>query len=978
MRSLLILLSIVIPALPSTLIGQTDSSDAKRVRSPLSAQESLAHFQLLDGYRMQLVAAEPQVIDPVAIRFDHRGRMWVVEMRDYPHGPEPGKQPSSVIKILEDRDRDGYFETSQVFADQLLFATGVQPWRSGVIATIAGRVVYMPDDNDDGRADSMETWYEGFAQENSQLRANHPTLAIDNRVYVANGLRGGKVVDARKPESKPVSISGMDFRFHPLDGAFDAVSGVGQFGLTFDDDGRRFVCSNRNPLKHIVLPNRYVRRNPSVSASQVANDVAAAGAESRLYPLSRAWTTSTLHANQFTAACGVTIYGGDLNRSLRGNGFTCDPTGNLVHREVLRPQGGSFVGRPGREGVEFLASPDEWFRPVNLENGPEGALYVVDMYRAVIEHPQFVPAELKNRPDQRYGDDRGRIYRIVPREGAPPAAFDFATADAEGRIAALDSPNAWTRDTAQRLLLESHNEAQAELLKRVCHSSTPRAWARSLWLLHEIGKLDDALLIRSLQSGLPSVQIQALRLAEQRDEAALRSAMRALASSADSLVRHQAALSLTPASEADVAALAEIAWRAPADRWTRQAVALAAGGAHLERLADAVLGRLSETEGDLPSSPLQLATELTEEAARRAPQSDRLRRGIRAVSKHGSAQPLVTALLRGASRARVNYTQLRQADPQFARTLDVTLRHARQVASDPFRPAASKLAAIELLALTAAYDPPSREVLAEAARSQPLPQPVRIAALGALGSSAPKEVVAALLDEFPSESPAVRRAILDLALARSERIALLLDRVEDGRIKIGEIDRVRTNRLLKVSDKTLKPRIASAFAAAIPADRKQVLADYQPVLKLKADPKQGELIFRKNCASCHRIGQWGVDVAPDIADSRTRQPAQLLTDILQPNRAIDSNYISYSVITADGRSMTGVLDVETSDSITLKLAEGKRVTLQRGEIDEMRSNGVSLMPEGLEKNISKQEMADLISYIKNWRYLDGKTPYRSE
>jgi putative heme-binding domain-containing protein len=215
---------------------------------------------------------------------------------------------------------------------------------------------------------------------------------------------------------------------------------------------------------------------------------------------------------------------------------------------------------------------------------------------------------------------------------------------------------------------------------------------------------------------------------------------------------------------------------------------------------------------------------------------------------------------------------------------------------------------------------------------------------------------------------------LDGLLARADRTMLLLDEIEVGRVKTAEIDRNRTSRLLKHGNAEIRKRAAKLFANAIPADRKTVLADYQVVLKMKSDPQRGRLVFQKNCANCHRIGDLGVNVAPDISDSRTKKPVQILTDVLQPNRAIDANYISYSVRDTNGRVLTGILASETATSITLKQAEGKEVTLLRSEIDQIRSSGQSLMPVGLEKDISHQQMADLISFIKNWRYLDGRTP----
>jgi putative heme-binding domain-containing protein len=212
------------------------------------------------------------------------------------------------------------------------------------------------------------------------------------------------------------------------------------------------------------------------------------------------------------------------------------------------------------------------------------------------------------------------------------------------------------------------------------------------------------------------------------------------------------------------------------------------------------------------------------------------------------------------------------------------------------------------------------------------------------------------------------------ALARSDRTSLLLEELAAGRIKTSELDRAHVDRLLKHSDPRIRERAAKLLADAIPADRQKVLADYQVVLKMTGDAKRGTEIFKKNCAACHRIGEIGVNVAPDISDSRVKTAAQVLTDILQPNRAIDANYVGYSVQTADGRQLIGIIAAETATSVTLRQQEGKDVTLLRSEIERMQSGGVSLMPEGLEKTIPPQEMADLIAFIKGWRYLDGKTP----
>jgi hypothetical protein len=252
----------------------------------------------------------------------------------------------------------------------------------------------------------------------------------------------------------------------------------------------------------VVIEDRYLKASPGVTVPAVVHDVAAHGEASRIFPISQAWTTSNLHAGQFTAACGVYICRGDLLPEVyRGNVFTCDPTGNLIHREIMQPEGPTFNSKPPYDDKDFLTSPDEWFRPVNMELGPDGALYVVDMYRCVIEHPDWVPDELKHRPDERFGDDRGRIWRIVPKDRESGAGsresgdtnptrergLPRSKAASEDLIKLLEHPNAWQRETAQRLLVEREWRGVAAKLQEVAATS-PSAAGRvhALWTLQGI------------------------------------------------------------------------------------------------------------------------------------------------------------------------------------------------------------------------------------------------------------------------------------------------------------------------------------------------------------------------------------------------------------------------------------------------------------------------------------------------------------
>jgi putative membrane-bound dehydrogenase-like protein len=959
----------------------------EEVASPLAPADALRVMQLADPQlAVELVACEPEVIDPIAIRFDETGRMWVVEMRDYPLGnPQPGGPPLSRIRILSDRDGDGRCETATTFADGLLFVTGVQPWRGGAFVTLSGALVYMQDTDGDGRADLKETWFEGFAEQNSQLRANHPRLAWDGWIYVANGLRGGVVVNRRR-EQPPINISGMDFRFDPRTGWAEAVSGNGQYGLYFDDAGRRFNCSNRNPVRQVVLEDRYLRANPGVIVPGTVHDVAAFGEQSRIFPISRAWTTSNLHAGQFTAACGVFVYRGHLlPEAYRGNLFTCDPTGNLVHREVVVAGGPALRSQPAYPDRDFLRSPDEWFRPVNLELGPDGALYVVDMYRCVIEHPDFVPDELKRRPDQRWGDDRGRIWRIVPKTATHGAAAGGtprwpADCSPPELVALLDHPNAWQRECAQRLLLERSDALPVEALATLARSGRlpgARVQALALLVAH-----DPAAARPHLQSALddphPDVRRLALVLLEST-EGPLPEAALARLEDRDAGVRFQARLTVSLRMPAEARARLAHPERLPSvladagDAWQRHAVRLCLGAGSCGAMARQIVAYLQHPPRDLPpkEAVAALLAELCEQAGAAEAASERS--AALAALPLLAPQPDVAVAALAAGARGLNRRRATLGEVASSEELARLRQDLASLAAEARQSLAVRRGAVELLG----FVPEAGAVLWPLCRQEADPA-LRVAAIGALArqgtSQAPWD---GLISHFTRETPAIRRAILEALLQTRERTEQLLEAIAAGRIRPAEIEPALVRRLTEHRDAAIRQKASTLLASLTPADRAAVLAEYQVVLTMAGDARRGQAVFEKHCAACHRIGDVGVNVAPDISDSRTKKPEQLLTDILQPNRAIDNNYLSYTVQQVDGTVLTGILAAETATSITLRQQGGKEVVIPRSEIEELKSSGLSLMPEGLERSIDQQQMADLIAFIKHWRYLDGRTPLGS-
>ncbi len=982
--------------LASDHVSTADAADgATAVRPlPIDAETAVKQFVLPDDLQIELVAAEPDVIDPVAMAFAPDGKLWVVEMSDYPNGPPENGPPHSRVRVLSDADGDGRYGDPITFADKLLFANGLLLWKDGVLVTTDGQVLFLRDTDGDGQADERQVWFEGFKKDNPQLRANHPTLGLDNHIYIASGLRGGDVIAARedwKQDAKPVSLSGRDFRFDPLSGTYESVSGVGQFGLCFDDFGNRFVCSNRNPCNHIVLEDRYLARNPSLAVPRVHEDVSPAAEKSRLYPISRIWTTSNLHANQFTAACGLLIYrGGILPSKYHANSFTCEPTSNLVHRDVLTPKGATFTSRPGRDGVEFLATKDEWFRPVNLTHGPDGALYIADMYRSVIEHPQFMPVELKERSDLTDGRDRGRIYRIVPRDLASKrkaASTTLASASGPQLVELLNSQNPWERDTAARLLLERQDESVAPLLTESARSATSAPTrVQSLALLDGGSQLSRDDVAAGLNDEHPRVREQALKLAELRfpDDQAFRDRCVAMLQDAESDERllFQAALSIGafPASDVVAPALANVVARHADDHWLRTAVATSAVDTMPELLVT-VLKHWSNDQESPSTKSLTVAdkVELIEQYAQMI--GSRKQDADVAMLLDVTPQLFAGDTSASLSRHRLGFAVLNGLASGLRRTGDRLEQH-RQPAIDDLISMALGMAVNEAVAPEARME--AINVLGEAPTDVALPvlselvtqtkeQNILLAAIDAIAKHHDSRTTEVLLTGFRGRTPRLRNAIL-AAISTPNRITSLLDEIDAGQIAASDIDPTFRQRVDRLTDADLKARANKLLASTTDADRQEVIARYQPALTLDHDLQRGRAVFAKTCATCHRVGDVGVNVGADISDTRVKTPEQLLTNILDPNKAVDGNYFGYTIIDTEGRVHTGIITNETSSSVTLRQPEGKNVTLLRRDIDELVSTGKSLMPVGLEKNIDQQQMADLISYLKNWRYVDGAVP----
>ncbi|MBM3836720.1 MAG: c-type cytochrome [Verrucomicrobia bacterium] len=970
-----------------------DSKDLPRI-PPTEPARALGTFQVKPGFKMELVAAEPLVVDPIAMSFDENGRLFVVEMIDY---SERRDEHLGRVRLLEDTDGDGRFDQSTVYAKDLPWPTAVICYDGGVFVGASPDVLFLKDTNGDGVADTREVIFTGFAagveRLNVQALLNSFTWGLDNRIHGATSGNGGRVASPKNPQMQLVELRGRDFSFDPRTLDLRAESGGGQHGLSFDDAGRKFVCSNSAHLQMLMYDDADVKANPRFSMPNPLVNIAEDGPAAAVYRISpdepwrvirTRWRVAGLvpgpieggghPSGYFTAATGVTIYRGNAwPKEYRGNVIVADCGSNLIHRKQLFPEGASLVGRrPADElKTEFIASKDNWFRPVQFANAPDGTLYVADMYREIIEHPWSLPPNIKQHLDLNRGNDRGRIYRIVPDGFKQPALPKLGRASTAELVQTLGHENGWHRDTAARLLYQRQDTSAIPMLEKMLDGTgTASGRVPALYALSGLGAVNEKHLLDRLSDPDAVVREHAVRLsrnllAKQKPfPQGLWLKLVSRSSDPDARVRYQLAFLLGAVDRPErTQASSAIAARDCADAWIGAAVLNSLGDA-----ADAsfffslVAGTNARTEFLAKRDSLagrQFFNQLLRLIAARKNLKDiaAIVAHLRSLPSRNDTYTLARPLLDGLRSAGL---ELRDLDSETQKRLKAMQQDATEAARDGHEPEAQRIPAIQLLGALNWTD--AGATLSSILSSNPA-GPVQASAISALARFREAEAGHAMVRSWPQLTPRSRSEVLNALTSRPQQIGALLDGLESNMIQRADLSATQTAFLRGHADAKIRQRAAQLLPATHSKDREKTIEQFRSSLDLAGHSARGRKVYQERCLSCHRAGKEGYAVGPDLASVRSNGKEKLLVSILDPNREVAPSYLNYLVETKDGESYLGLIATENATSVTLRQAFGVETSVLRSNIRRIQSQNQSIMPEGLEASLAPQNLADLLEFM---------------
>lgn len=979
------------------------------LRPPLDEDRALASLEVMEGFNVELFASEPLIEDPVAMEVDERGRIYVVEMRSYPLDASGLGR----IKLLEDTSGDGFPDSYTIFADSLKFPDGVMRWKDGILVTDAPHLYYMEDTTGNGKADNKEIILTGFALSNPQHNVNTPLYGLDNWIHLANrgtvnteayqdilGDKGSRVrfYGVEDVPALPQNAGGKNVRFKPDSYQIEMKASSSQYGHTFNAWGDHFLVSNARHQYVEVMERKYTRRNPHLPLGSVNHDTPDHGNAAEVYPTTQNPEHQLLtDRGVITSASGLTWYlGGAFPKEFDRVTFVAESVHNLVHADVVEQEGAVFKARRLLERKEFLTSEDAWFRPVQFYIGPDGALYVIDYYRRIIDHPEWLDNETAQNEEMLHeASNRGRIYRITANEMANPkwtSNLDLNNMSTGKLVACLENANIWWRRNAQRLLVDRNDPAAVEPLKKLVSNSTvATARLHALWTLEGLERLDDNLIITALQDVEAGVRKNAIKIAEKRlqEDPSLVESLLEMKDDPDPQVRHQLLLSLGDLSSVRIHEVREeIVFEDLEDSWMQTAF-LSAEDIEVSALLNRFLKQFGDMENPGRRLFLERVASIIGSQGNKREISRHIKESLSGMTKENEWWKI--AILSGLTES-LQHTEIeskeyeiesdmaidiffetgservREVAMQLTGVLgisggekDKVLQRALDVAEDRMKEISFRAGAIELIAM---IDPVSHEEKLKEYSHSSEPLPVQLAAIEGLGNIPGTHIGRFLLNRWEAITPALRDAAVTVLLQEKKRVELLLDAVANNEVTVSSIGWGRRVSLMLHSDNAVRKR-ARDLLRVNPEETAEILEQYREVLTMPGDANNGKLIYRQQCSACHQVQEkTGTAFGPDLATVRHWEPKALMSKILDPNRSVADGYEMTIVELKSGGSAAGVIHSETSTSITLLNAGGAETTISRSDIESISSTNSSAMPSGLEQEISKQDMADLIAFIR--------------
>ncbi len=968
-------------------------------------EKALETFQVEKGFKIEMVVSEPLVADPVDMEIDEYGRMYVVEMHGYPLD----KSGNGSIKLITDTDGDGKFDKSTDFAEGLVLPNGVMRWKKGILVTDAPNVYYFEDTDGDGKADIKDTVLTGFSLSNPHINVNNPLYGIDNWIHLAHrgaittrnyedifGDKGSEVYYPGKPGSPklPKNADSRSVRFRPDRGLLEITSGRAQFGHTFDAWGHHMFGDNQNHAFAEVLGAHYISRNKELTVGEATDAISDHGAASEIYQI-----TTNPERQMFsgvgtmTSASGITAYLGGIFPAPfdKDVNFICESVSNLVHADKIKDSGASFsASRVGESGKEFLASKDAWFRPVNLYVGPDGALYVVDYYRQIIEHPEWMSDEAVKAGGLYNGRDMGRIYRITPTDTKAAEwikGLKLGDATPAELVEHLKSTNNWWRINAQRLLVDRNDKSIVPALIQLTKDNYAEARLHALWTLEGMDELKPEVIIEALKDPVAGVRENAIKLAEihLKENPDLAKALYTLQNDNNVKVRYQLLCTLgdlnTPQAEQ---VRQKLLFKDINDKWV-QIAALTASSSQSGSLLNYVLKNF---KADVPAygSLVQRLTNMmgsggSEESIKKLIQQA----SVTGNAKNGSWQaPILSGLadgLRNRKPAPVSETdkeilvktffdhptsEVRKASLKLLKVTGIEneevvksgIEKAVKIAEDKSLSNEKRSEAISFISMR--NPAPYAELLKKLIIPQEHPT-VQLAALATLSAVPDTTVNHYVLEEWNTLTPGIRDAALATFMTNTQRMNLLLDAVETGKIKSSSLGPSRTSSLMGQDNDTIRVRARALLANK---DQEKVNKEYVKALDLKGDAVKGKTIFQQNCGICHQVrDKLGVKFGPDLGTVQSWLAKDIMANILDPDLSIAVGYDLMDVKLKTGESLQGIIASETSAAITLRTNPGEEKLLNRQDIESVKVMNTSIMPV-LTKQIDHQQMADLLAFLR--------------